>query len=278
MVSFQTIMIRSPRKSVKTKAAARSEPRTTTVSVMQSVERTCNVLLSFKATEPVLGVSEIARRLDLPKSAVHRTLDSLVRMGLVARDRTSSRYRLGPKAADVGLAAIGSLDVSRLALPTLTELSRTTNETATLSLLTGHERFYAAQVVGPQDVRMSVEIGKRCPLYAGASGRAMLARFSPSQLDAYLAEIRLVPLTGKTITSKSRLAQQLEADRRTGFSVSLGERDAWAAAVAAPLLMGDVLVGSVSICGPRNRFTPDKVNLFGALVRREVLRLSRQLG
>jgi len=244
---------------------------------MQSVERTCNVLLSFKAEEPVLGVSEIARRLGLPKSAVHRTLDSLVRMGLVARDRTSSRYRLGPRAADLGFAALGTPDIRGLALPVLQDLSRRTRETATLSLLSGHERFYAAQVEGPQDVKMSIEIGKRCPLYAGASGRAILAHFSAAQLSAYLGATRLEALTEKTITSRDELLTQLEMVRRQGYAVSLGERDPWAGAVAAPVFLGDVLVGCISVCGPHNRFTADKVPEYGELVKKETKQLSMQL-
>ena len=80
-------------------------------STMQSVQRVCSILLSFKVEEPILGVSEIARRLDLPKSAVHRLLDSLVQLGLVARDRASSRYRLGPRAVELGFAALGTPDI-----------------------------------------------------------------------------------------------------------------------------------------------------------------------
>jgi len=244
---------------------------------MQSVERTVNVLLSFKAEEPVLGVSEIARRLGLPKSAVHRTLDSLVRMGLVARDRTSLRYRLGARAKDLGFAALGTPDIRGLALPVLQELVQLTRETATLSLLSGHERFYAAQVEGPQDVKMSIEIGRRCPLYAGASGRAILAYFSPAQLTAYLQATPLERLTANTVTSRTELIRLLDEVRARGYAVSVGERDPWAGAVAAPIFLGDVLVGTISICGPYGRFTPDKIAEYGALVKEQAAQLSHQL-
>jgi DNA-binding IclR family transcriptional regulator len=244
---------------------------------MQSVERTCNVLLSFKAEEPVLGVSEIARRLGLPKSAVHRTLDSLVRLGLVARDRTSSRYRLGSRAADLGFAALGTPDIRGLALPVLQDLSGRTRETATLSLLSGHERFYAAQIEGPQDVKMSIEIGRRCPLYAGASGRAILAFFSPTQLSAYLASTPLAPLTDRTITAEEELLARLAEVREHGYAVSLGERDPWAGAVAAPVFLGDVQVGSISVCGPHTRFTPEKIAEYATMVTQQAAQLSRQI-
>lgn len=246
-------------------------------SAMLSVERTANILLSFKAEEPVLGVSEIARRLGLPKSGVHRTLDSLVRMGLVARDRSSQRYRLGPRAKDLGFAALGTPDIRGLALPVLEEIVRQTRETATLSMLSGHERFYAAQVEGPQDVKMSIEVGRRCPLYAGASGRAILAFFSAEQLAAYLKTTSLAALTDRTLTTREQLASSLEEVRSNGYAVSLGERDPWAGAVASPIFLGDVLVGSISVCGPHGRFTPDKVTVYGQLVKEQAAQLSRQL-
>jgi DNA-binding IclR family transcriptional regulator len=244
---------------------------------MQSVERTCNVLLSFKAEEPVLGVSEIARRLGIPKSSVHRTLDSLVQMGLVAHDRPSARYRLGPRATDLGFAALGTADIRGLALPVLQDIVQRTRETATLSLLAGDARFYAAQVEGPQDVRMTTEIGRRCPLYAGASGRAMLAFFSPSQLQHYLRSTSLTRLTDKTITRRDHLLRNLEQVRIQGYAASFGERDPWAGAVAAPVFMGDVLVACISVCGPCNRFTPEKVKEYGQLVREATRQLSEQL-
>lgn len=246
-------------------------------SLMQSVERTCNVLLAFSAEEPVLGVSDIARRLGMPKSAVHRTLDSLVHMGFVVRDRSSMRYRLGPRAMDLGFAALGTPDIRGLALPVLQELVRQTRESATLSLLSGHERFYAAQIEGPQDIRMSVEVGRRAPLYAGASGQAILAYFSAQQFAAYVQSADLAQLTDRTITSQAELERRMATVRRRGYASSLGERDAWAAAVAAPVFLGDVSVGAISVCGPNTRFTPDKVSEYGELVKHQAALLSEQL-
>ena len=245
---------------------------------MQSVQRVCSILLSFKIEEPILGVSEIARRLGLPKSAVHRLLDLLVQLGLVARDRTSSRYRLGPRAAELGFAALGTPDIRGLAMPVLQDLSRRTDETATLTLLAGHERFYAEQVPSLQDVKMTVELGRRCPLYAGASGHALLAFFSTAQLNSYLATTPLEPLTDRTITSRDTLIRELERVRRNGFAVSAGERDPWAAAIAAPVFHGDVLVAAISVCGPLSRFTEEQTHDYGEMVRLAARQLSEQIG
>jgi len=226
----------------------------------------------------LLGVSEMARKLALPKSVVHRALDALVETGLVARDHETARYRLGPRALELGLAAVGAPDVRTLALPIMQELVRESGETATLSLLVGTERIYAAQVESPQEVRMTVEVGRRYPVYAGASGRAILAYFSQEEVARYLDRTPLDALTPSTITDRKRLERDLAKVRDHGYAASSGERDPWAAAVAAPILPGGRrVIGSMSICGPRTRLTPERVAGFGELVRRGADELASQL-
>jgi DNA-binding IclR family transcriptional regulator len=246
---------------------------------MESVERVSNVLLAFASGERDLGVSEIARRLHLPKSAVHRTLTALCRTGLVRRDPSSPRYSLGPRAIELSLAAMGHGDVRAAALPIMRDMTSRTRETTTLSLLAGDERFYAAQVESPQDVRMTIEPGRRCPLYAGASGRAILAFFEEARLDDYLARTALRALTDATITDAGRLMRELEKVRADGYAASSGERDPWAAAVAAPIFArGGQVIGSISVCGPRGRVGEAEVRSHGAAVREAAANLSHQLG
>ena len=242
---------------------------------MQSVERVSAILLSFTSGDQVLGVTEIARRLDLPKSAVFRSLDSLVETGLIARDPDSSRYRLGPRAIELGLVAIGARDLRELALPQLRTLVQETAETATLSLAVGHERVYAAEVEGPQVVRMTVSIGPRYPLYAGASGRAILAFLPEDERRNYVATYVLTRLTDATLTGRNDLERALDEVRTHGFAVSRGERDPAAAAVAAPLF-GPLqrVIGSISVCGPITRFGSEEIGRYGPLVREAALSLS----
>lgn len=245
---------------------------------MESAERVSNVLLAFSSGEPVLGVADIARRLGIPKSAVHRTLTALCRTGLVRQDPATAKYRLGLRAVDLGLAALDHGDIRAAALPILRELTGRTGETTTLSLLAGRERFYAAQVESPQEVRMTVEVGLRCPLYAGASGRAILAHVAESELEEYLRSVTLAPLTEHTITTAAALRHELQRVRERGYAASRGERDPWAAAVAAPFRDRDGRVaGCLSICGPTSRFEAGSMAEYGALVQGAAGRLTGEL-
>lgn len=227
---------------------------------MQTVERAMDVLSVIAAGRKPLGVTEIARSLDFPKSAVHRTLGTLLTTGFVEKDEESSRYYLGPRAVDLGLAAIGNPDIRVAAVPVMEQLTQETRETTTLSVLVANHRVYVLQVEAPGTVRMKVKLGVRFPLYAGASGKAILSFLPEPRRIAYLSSVELDPLTPDTITSRERLEQEIASVRDTGYAVSFGERDPWAAAVAAPIATADgSVVGSMSVCGPRPRFTTTNV-------------------
>lgn len=251
-----------------------SSPRGNTQPPSDAVERAARVLLAL-AEADVGRVTEIARRVGLPKSTVHRMLASLTRAGLAMQDGDRSEYRLGPHAVSLGLSAIGTPDLRTRALPVMVELRELTAETVTLSLRVGFERLYIAQIESLQDVRMAVELGRRYPLYAGASGKAILAFLPPPQLDEYLSRTELEALTPATMTSVRALQDGLRQVRERGYASSQGERDPWAASVAAPIRdAAGRAIGSLSICGPLTRFDAERFAELGPLVVRAAHQLS----
>lgn len=246
---------------------------------MESAERVSNVLLAFTSRGPVLGVTDIARELGIPKSAVHRTLATLCRTGLVRQEASSRKYVLGLRAVDLGLAALDHGDIRAGALPLMRRLTDDMGETTTLSLLAGRERFYAAQVESSQDVRMTVEIGLRCPLYAGASGRVLLATFDEPLLDEYLRLTDVRKLTEYTIVDPTELRANLAQVRLDGYAFGYGERDPWAASIAAAFRdrTGTVL-GCLSVCGPAGRFEANVLEQHAGAVVQAAEELSIELG
>ena len=66
-----------------------------------TVHKTTAVLSAFSYEEPVLGVSELARRLGIGKSTVQRILATLAADGFVERT-PDDRYRLSIKLYELG--------------------------------------------------------------------------------------------------------------------------------------------------------------------------------
>ena len=244
-----------------------------------SAERVADVLLTFAGTGGSLGVSEISRRLGLSKAVVYRILRSLVSRRLLSVDEAGDgRYRLGPAAATLGARALRDLDLRENALPVLRRLQHESGETATVSELVGVSRVYLDQIVSTKEIKMTVEIGRPFPLHAGASSRTILAFASPD-LRTQILDGPLEALTPKTIVDRAELEAELARNTREGVAASFGERQPGAVSVAAPLLAADgYAIGSISVCGPVDRFGEETVRRLKPLVRDAAREVSRKLG
>jgi DNA-binding IclR family transcriptional regulator len=163
---------------------------------------------------------------------------------------------LGAAAFSLGLTYMSRLDVRAAAEPELELLSESIGETATLSILSGDARIYVDQVTPAREIVMAVPLGRRFPLHAGSSSKALLA-FLPEGDRRRIVEGPLEALTETTLIDADVLAADLMAIRERGYALSTGERQRGAASVAAPVLdHTGRAVGAVSVCGPAERFGP----------------------
>lgn len=252
---------------------AESSPKSGLLRALSVVE-----LLAERAPQ-TLGVSAVARELELPKAVAHRILKELVSGGFLAFDDRSKLYGLGPGALTVGMAALRSLDVQRVTRPYLEQLVTRTRETATLSARQGWIRIYVDQVLSPQEIRMAVALGTSHALYAGSSSKAILAALSDAQVAEYLAAHHLDPVTATTITDVPALLAELQRVRELGYAVSRGERQHGAGSVAAVVrgASGEIW-GSISVCGPLDRFGPEAITAHGALLVHVAAAVSLEIG
>lgn len=250
----------------------------TTQPGTETAGRVIDVLLLFTDGPDHLGVSRIARELGLSKAVVHRILQTLVARGMVAYDQQSRLYRLGPTATAVGARALRGSDLRAVAAQPLQRLHAQTEETVTLTALVPGGRAYIDQIVSTHEVKMTVELGRRFPLHAGSSGKCVLAYLPEDRREDALAD-DLPALTGSTHTDRAALRRELTSIRDLGYATSQGERQADAGSLAAPLfgLDGDVR-GSVSVCGPRSRFTPDFIDACAPHVLQAAQDISTALG
>lgn len=244
----------------------------------RAVERALDVLLAFADQGGDLGITELSRHLGLPKPTVYRFVEALARRDLLARDSQRRRYRLGLSALRLGSAYLRDLDVRRVALPVMQELARATGETVDLNIVRGYHRVCIEKVESDQAIRHFVELGRPLPLYAGASGKVLLAWMEPADMEAVIAA-GLPPLTPRTVTDPGRLRADLAEIRRRGYAISVGERVAGASAVSAPVRDASRrVVAGLTISGPTYRLTPTRLRRFSGLVRRGAAKISAGLG
>lgn len=244
----------------------------------ETAARVADVLLLFTDGPDSWGVSAIARELGLSKAVVHRTLQTLVNRRLLVADPQTRGYELGPASAALGARALRESGLRRAALPMLRELQALTGETTTVSALVPDGRVYLDQVESTREIKMTVEVGRRFPLYVGSSSTCILAFLPREQQDAVL-QGPLESFTSQSVTDRTVLEARLEEIRRVGYAHSDGERQAGAGAVAAPVFgLDGSPVGAISVCGPLARFDHEARDRFVPHLLRASQQISRSLG
>ena len=243
---------------------------------VQSIERALAILTLLCDRDQPIGVTELAGRLRLAKSTVHRLLSTLERAGVVARTADAA-YRPGLKLWEIGCAAVRGLNVRDAALPVMERLMRRTGETVHLSVWDQGEVVYIEKVDGSNPVRVHSTLGGRAPAHATASGLAFLAFRKPEDITEVWKK-DLSRFTERTITTTSQLERRLEEIRRQGYAFSTGAWHPGSAGVAAPIrAYTGSLVAVLSVAGPSERIEARLPGL-AALVRTAAQEISRALG
>ena len=102
---------------------------------LSSVAAAVRVLKCFSEIESEIGISSLAKRLNIAKSTAHRLAVTLLSEGLLEQNPENGRYRLGINLFIMGALVRRRLDVSNMAQPFLNVLRERTGETIHLAVL-----------------------------------------------------------------------------------------------------------------------------------------------
>ncbi len=204
------------------------------------------VLRCFGPEHPTLGVADIAEELDIARSTAFRYLATLVQLGYLEQD-ARHKYRLSAHGADFGITALDTIAFRSRAQPLIEQLREDTTLAASLAVLSDMEivivcharSFRRGQT--PMDTRTAT--GVRMPSHCTAMGKVLLASVPRDERTQHLSGAKLRSFTSRTITSKRRLAQQLNEVASHGFAVSDEEHEPGVMSIAVPvrLTSGEVI-------------------------------------
>lgn len=201
---------------------------------VRSVLTALRILEEVSRRQPV-GVSQLARDLDLPKTSVHRSLQTLHQAGWVRTvDGETTRWGLTTKALTVGLASSRDTSLRDVAAAEMARIRDETGETVHLSVPDEGELVIIARLDGTHSLRTFLPLGARAPLHATASGRAMLAAMPDDDVDAVL-DRGINRYTKRTIVDRERVWREIRLSRRRGYATNAGEWRAETGAIGAPI-------------------------------------------
>jgi DNA-binding IclR family transcriptional regulator len=177
-------------------------------------------------------VVELAQLCGLNRSTAWRLLSTLERHDLVERDTVTQRYGVGCGLLGV-MAAADHVPLVRRARPVLESLALETGETVNLAIAKRVELVYVDQVEAPQIMAVNW-LGKPVPLHATSAGKAFLAFLADEERDALLGR-KLERYTRSTVVNRRKLERELEAVRRDGYCVCVGELEEALVGASAPV-------------------------------------------
>lgn len=242
--------------------------------VITALRRGLDILDMFSADRRIVGISDIAVELDIHKSSASRLAATLASSGyLVAA--SAGNYALGPRLAALGSLVAARQDLTAVVTPFLAELVERTGETGHLAVLDGTMAKTVQVVDGWHTVRMHSWVGKVSPAHCSSMGKALLAGLPDGELAERCPGPDLAMRTDRTITTIGQLHKELDHIRRTGHAIDNEELEPGLRCVAAPVFAPDGTVdASISISGPGQRLTRDRMAVLARLVRWHAWRAS----
>jgi len=247
------------------------------VRTSDGVERAMSVLEILADARGDLGVTEVADVLGVHKATASRLLGTLAGRGLVERDSSTGKFRIGVGLIRLAGSAMAGMDVIRQARPVLEELSERANETVNLAILERSNVLYVDQVSASHAIVMANWVGRHSPVHCSSSGKVFLA-FGDEAQTKRLLHRSLERRTKNTITDLDRLRSQIADVRKAGYARSVGELEEGLNTVAAPVFGDERVLAAVSISGPSFRVPARDQPRLGRLVAGAGTNISRRLG
>ena len=223
--------------------------------VSKDVQSVFNALdiLELLMREDEVDVSDIAPRLGVSESTVHRLLNAMCVRDLAERNPDTGRYQLGVHLAELGQVASDRFPLRRAALPLLQELRQASGLSVHLTVPDGADVVFVERLKYVTGIGLTTDSGRRMPSHATSAGKA-LAAFDPAFAQARKAAgfPRVAP---RTISTAADFDRALAEVRRTGVAISVGESQCQLTSVAAPVRdFRGRAYAAISVVGPEPEF------------------------
>lgn len=247
---------------------------------VQVIDRAAAILQVLADARTELTPADIAARLSLNKSTIHRLLAVLAGLGYLRRLEGTGKFGLGLKLFELGSRAVARLDLRDVAQPLVNALADETGETTHVCVPDDDAHMVSVVIAeSPRTVRTPATVGRRTPAYCTSVGKAWLAWLPQVELDAALARHPLRSRTVNTIVTPDALLAELRRVRTSGYAVDDEEIELGLRCIGAPVRNhAGRVVAAISIAGPAFRVSRKRIPVLARAVVSTAARLSEALG
>jgi IclR family KDG regulon transcriptional repressor len=239
-----------------------------------SVERAFSILELLDSSKRGWNISEMSRKLGIPKSTTHVLVTTLVQLGYIRQHQLTRRFQLSTKMFGLGRKALNVTPLPDIALPHLRWLVQETEFTAHVGILEKNQVVFIQKVDGPGIIKFDTYIGKCSELHCTGLGKSLVAFQPPESLDTLLSGYSYDRFTRKTISSRSAFMAELARVRQQGYSMDDEEEELGIRCVAAPVLSAGVVAAAVSVTATVSQMQLEGLDRVVALTKRAAARIA----
>lgn len=200
-----------------------------------SVKKAFKILQTISDSSSGLGVSELAKQLNIGKSTVHGITSSLEELGVLVRDPIDKRYNVGYTLLELGRKAYARIKWREIARAPMERLMEKIGETVFLGIMNGDHITILDVVESLNEMKITSPPGTRLPLLAGATGKAFLSMLDERVAKEIIRKMGLVRYTAKSLIEPKRFLREVEVVRERGYAVDDEEYLLGVRAVAVPI-------------------------------------------
>jgi DNA-binding IclR family transcriptional regulator len=246
-----------------------------------TVARVVDLMRALAEAGRDVGVSELAKRLGLPVSTVHRLLKLLIEQGMAEKARDRRRYRAGLELFRVGALVANQRHRAEEIEGVLRRVREECGEACLycLYLPASHKVMAVSRVDGPIPLHYSYDLFQPMSLMWGATGRSILAFLPEAEVAELIGKPEPSPASGAPLPPASRLRAELAEVRDRGYAITQGQKINEAVGIAAPVFTdGCTPISSLCVIVPKYRFQWKMEPKIASILVREAAKLSEQSG
>lgn len=233
---------------------------------VNAVERCLAIIETLSGEADPVDLTDIARRVGVPVSAVHRTLATLMARGWVVQDPVSQNYALSLRLSTLAFRNLDARAVPDVVQAVLDRLARRTQEYCRLAIVEGEDLVWVARAQGATaGLRYDPDMGQEIVLHATANGKAWLSTLPEEEALRIVCARGFAarrPLGARAAAGVDAFRRHLAETRTRGYATAVDEAEAGTAALAVPFFASErddaPVAGTISIAGPLLRITPGR--------------------
>ncbi len=238
----------------------------------QTLAKALLLLDAFDERQPEWGVRELARKLGLNPTTVHRIVATFLKAGYLEQNPQTLRYSLGPKVMKLASLYTHRNPLPKIARRIFESYADRFEHNFYLGALNQYEMVYLAALDGRGPLKVVADIGGTSALHSTALGKILLAYQNDEYIQGYIKATGLPAYSPHSITEAAALWEEIRQIRMESYAINRGEHYEQIGAAGVPVRdsLGEVTM-AISLAYPQHLATQGQISI------EEMIRLAREI-